>query len=164
MRKYTFLDELNSLCNNLLQKKNRLLICITGKSGVGKSTLGKYIRKNGFGNFSKYTISVIDDGVMSMDLCYVFNKRVKIKTSQEEELLPFIELLPKRKKLIFCISTIPTEIISSADIVLHVQFKDEEERLNRLLLRDKKIKVNHLTDSSPYIKNLDYKYLINIQL
>ena len=83
---YTLLNELNSVCKKLLKNKDRLLICITGKSGVGKSTLGKHIRKKGFGDFSKYAISVIDDGVMSMDILYILNKRVKIKTTQQKSM------------------------------------------------------------------------------
>jgi broad-specificity NMP kinase len=164
MNNYTFLDELNVLCNDLLENKDKLLICITGKSGVGKSTLGKYIRKNGFGDFSKYMISVIDDGVMSMDLLYIFNKRVKIKTTQEDELYPFIKLLPKRKKLIFCIATDPLSKISFADIVMHVELKDEKERLNRLINRDKEINDSHYVDSIECIKNLDYKKFISVKL
>ena len=164
MYEYVFLNELNSICKDLLQKKNHLLVCITGKSGVGKSTLGKYIRKNGFGDFSKYKISVIDDGLMSLDLFYILNKRVKINTTAKEELLPFIKLLPKRKKLIFCITTDPSDKISFADVLIHVKLKDEKERLNRLVQRDKEINSSHHVDSSMCIKNLDYTHLINIQL
>ena len=164
MYKHIFLNELDSICNNLLQKKDRLLICITGKSGVGKSTLGKYIRKNGFGDFSKYTISVIDDGVMSLDLFYILNKRVKINTTEKEELLLFIKSLAKRKKLIFYIATDPLDKISFADIVVHIELKDEEERLDRLVKRDRNINSSHYVDSLECIKDLEYTHLINIQL
>ena len=164
MDKYIFLNELNKICKDLLVNKDRLLICITGKSGVGKSTLGKYIRKNGFGDFSKYAISVIDDGVMSLDLLYIFNKRVKIKTTRKEELLPFMKLLPKRKKLIFCIAINPSDKISFADILIHTEFKNEKQRLDRLIQRDEKINDGHHVDSLEYISKLDYKHFITVKL
>ncbi len=164
MHKYTFLDKLNDICTDLLQNKDRLVICIAGKSGTGKSTLGKHIRKNGFGDFSKYSISVIDDSVMSLDLFYVLNKRVKLKTTREENLMPFIKLLPKRKKLIFCVTTKPSNKVTFTDVLIHLEPKDERERLDRLLTRDKKITSDHFEDSQQSINNLKYTHLINIEL
>jgi uridine kinase len=164
MQKYFFLNDLNGICGDLLKHKDRLLICITGKSGVGKSTLGKYIRKNGFGDFSKYSISVIDDGVMSLDLFYILNKRVKMMTTLNEELLPFIKLLPKRKKLIFFIATDPSDKITFADVLIHVKAKDEKERLNRLVQRDNEINSSHHVDSLVCIENICYTHFMNIEL
>lgn len=94
-------QKLNALTKKVLENQDTILICITGKAGTGKSTLGKYLRKKGFGNFSKYQISVIDDSVMSLDFFYLFNKRVKIKMQEKDELKPFLKLLPKEKKLFF---------------------------------------------------------------
>ena len=164
MYEYNFLTQLSDICADLLKNKDRILICISGKAGTGKSTLGKYIRKNGFGNFSKYSISVIDDSVMSLDLFYIFNKRIKIKTTVEDELMPFIKLLPKRKKLIFCAAIKPSNKVTFADIVIHLELKDENERFDRLRLRDKKITSNHLKESEQSIKDLKYSYLINVKI
>jgi len=164
MHEYTFLDQLNNICMDLLKHKDRLIICIAGKPGAGKSTLGKNIRKNGFGNFSKYSISVIDDSVMSIDLFYIFNKRIKIKTTKEDELMPFIKLLPKRKKLIFCVTAQPFKKITFTDILILLEIKDETERINRLVLRDGKFPSRHFSNSEQLIGDLKYDYLINVEL
>ncbi len=164
MDKYTFLDQLNDICVDLLKNKDRLIICIAGKAGTGKSTLGKYIRKNGFGNFNKHSISVIDDSVMSIDLFYILNKRVKIKTTVEDELMPFIKLLPKRKKLIFCVAIKPSNKVTFTDVLIHLELKDENERLDRLRSRDKGITSNHLIETKQSINDLQYNHLINIKI
>ena len=38
---YNFLDDLEDHINEILLKKDRVIVCITGKKGVGKSVLGK---------------------------------------------------------------------------------------------------------------------------
>ncbi len=164
MHKYNFLPQLNSICTYLLKDKERILICIFGKGGTGKSTLGKYIRKNGFGDFSKYSISVIDDGVMSLDLFYILNKRIRIKTTVEDELMPFIKLLPKRKKLIFCISKKPSTKIKFADVLIHLELKDEDERLNRLRLRNNKTDLWYPKDSLSSFENVKYNHFIDVKM
>lgn len=164
MHRYDFLNELNDLCESLFKTKERVLVCITGKGAVGKSTLGKHIRKNGFGDFSKYSISVIDNGTMSLDLFYIFNKRVKIKTIREDELAPFIKLLPKRKKLIFCIEKKPAKKIKFADIVIHLELKDEDERINRLRLRNHKGNSWYPKDSLSSLENVKYNHLMHIKM
>lgn len=164
MHEYDFLNELSDICKNLFKTKERLFICITGKGGVGKSTLGKHIRKNGFGDFSKYSISVIDDGTISLDIFYIFNKRVKIKTIREDELAPFIKLLPKRKKLIFCIEKKPSKKIKFADIVIHLELKDEDERLNRLRSRKNKGSSWYPKDSLSSLENVKYNHIMYIKM
>jgi hypothetical protein len=144
MNEYTFLDQLSNICIDLLKHK--------------------YIRKNGFGNFSKYSISVIDDSVMSIDLFYIFNKRVKIKTTREDELMPFIKLLPKRKKLIFCVTAQPSNKVTFTDVLILLEAKDEATRIDRLILRDGKFPSRHFDDSEQLIHDLKYAHLINVEL
>ena len=47
-----------------------MFITLTGLHGSGKSTLGKELRRKGFGDFKPYHIAVIDDGVMSVNIFY----------------------------------------------------------------------------------------------
>ena len=68
-----------------------MLIALTGLHCSGKSTLGKELRRKGFGNFKPYQIAVIDDGVMSVNLFFI-RPRVKIKSDQRDELRPFLNL------------------------------------------------------------------------
>jgi len=60
-----------------------MLIALTGLHGSDKSTLGKELRRKGFGDFKPYQITVIDDGVMSINLFFI-RPRVKIKSDQRD--------------------------------------------------------------------------------
>lgn len=74
-----FYEKLNTLCVEILQNpppRDKIIVAICGACGSGKSTLGKKIRKKGFGSFKPYQIAVIDDNVMSLNL---FVARPKIK-------------------------------------------------------------------------------------
>lgn len=62
------LNNLNEFCLKELKDKSRIIVSISGLCGSGKSTLGKCIRKQGFGDFKPYRIAVIDDNVMSLNL------------------------------------------------------------------------------------------------
>lgn len=150
--------KLNTYAKEVLKEKDTVLICITGQAGTGKSTLGKYFRKKGFGDFSKYQISVIDDGVMSLDTFYILNRRIKSKSNQKDDLKPFFELLPKRKKIIFYISQAPELRVAQTDILIKVTI-DEQIREKRLMKRDGKIKNKNEQKIA-----LDYKYLLNISM
>ena len=158
MQEDNFFKKLNSLTKEALKTKSRVIIAITGKAGTGKSTLGKYFRKRGFGDFSKFKISVIDDGVMSLDLFYIFNKRIKFKSNSRDELKPFLNLLPKRKKVIFYVNQAPEIRLSKADIVIHATI-DEKTREARLKKRDGKFKKNILNKVK-----IDYDYLIKVDM
>ncbi|MCL9821124.1 hypothetical protein NCR96_05145 [Helicobacter sp. 14348-15] len=50
------LSNLDEICTREL-KKSRIIVSISGLCGSGKSTLGKCIRKQGFGNFKPYQIA-----------------------------------------------------------------------------------------------------------
>ena len=43
----TILDRITLTCKEALKDKQRIFVAISGLPGSGKSTLGKYIRKNG---------------------------------------------------------------------------------------------------------------------
>lgn len=61
------LSELEKYVSLALKNKKRIIVAITGLCGSGKSTLGKFIRKNGIGGgqYKPYKIAVIDDSVMT---------------------------------------------------------------------------------------------------
>ncbi len=65
------LEALNSACKEILKAKKLVLIALTGLHGSGKSTLGKELRRKGFGDFKPYQIAVIDDRVMSVNLFFI---------------------------------------------------------------------------------------------
>ncbi len=160
-QEYQFLDELNSLCKRIILNQDLVLVCVTGKSGAGKSTFGKYVRKNGFGEFRKSQISVIDDSVMSLDLFYVFNKRVRIKSKEMDNLEPFIKLLPRRKKVVFYVNATPHRRVAKTDILLDLYLKDEDERIARLKQRDSDIAKAHTIDSKEVKEQLSYDFYLN---
>lgn len=160
-QKYHFLDELNDLCERILMSQDIVLVSVTGKSGAGKSTFGKYVRKNGFGVFKKSQISVIDDSVMSLDLFYILNKRVRIKSKEIDDLEPFMSLLPKRKKIIFYVNATPQRRVTKTDILLNLYLKDEDERIARLKQRDSDISKAHVIDSKEAKEQLSYDCYMN---
>lgn len=158
MKSIDFIDKLNKLAKEKLKTQDKIIITIMGKAGTGKSTLGKYFRKKGFGNFSRFAISVIDDGVMSLDLFYLFNKRVKFKSDKKDELKPFLKLLPKRKKIIFYINQKPELRLSKTDILLYLSI-DEKTREARLINRDGKF-----NQQSKIEINIKHDYLIEVDM
>lgn len=162
--KYDFLNELDSICLDLLRKKDRIIICITGKSGVGKSTFGKYVRKNGFGSFAKSKIAIIDDSVMSLDLFYVFNRRIRAKSKIKDQLDPFFKHLPTRKKIVFYLNTTPEKRLNSADIIANLVLKDDDERIQRLRNRGDNICNAHYLDSTKAKMELLHDYFFEFEV
>ncbi len=159
---YPCLDELSKLAEKLLEKQERVLVAVMGKPGTGKSFFGKFVRKNGFGKFNKRVISVIDDGVMSLEFLYFFQRRIKYKTDKKDELKPFFDTLPKRKKIIFYLNDNPQKRLSSADILLRIE-TDENMRIERLKKRNSEDpeKFEFLKNKKPVAqKNLKYRYEI----
>lgn len=129
---YPFLEQLSSEVDNLLSQNEQILISVVGKSGTGKSTFGRHVRKKGLGKISPRNISVIDDGVMSLEVFGVFQRKVRIPEPKEmDELKPFLELLPRHKKIIFYINQLPSGRISRTDILLHLK-TDQQQRLQQL--------------------------------
>ncbi|MBD5167757.1 MAG: hypothetical protein HDT11_02530 [Helicobacter sp.] len=81
MRMVEFYHQLNHLCADVLErnppKDGKIRIAICGECGCGKSTLGKTMRKNGFGDFKPHQIVAIDDNVMSLNL-FIGHPKIKI--------------------------------------------------------------------------------------
>lgn len=132
--KYEFLEELERQIEEILKRKERVLISVVGRGGTGKSYFGKYLRNNGIGKFNKRSIAVIDDGVVWFDFLFFFRRKVEMSSNEVDELRPILEKLPGSKKVIFYINATPWERISKADILLKLT-TDEEVRKRRLYQR-----------------------------
>ena len=127
-------EALNEACKEILKDKKRALIALTGLHGSGKSTLGKELRRKGFGDFKPHQIAVIDDGVMSVNLFFI-RPRIKIKADHKDELRPFFKFIMPFVKIIIYASAYPLARISKCGIlcVLNV---DEEARIAGIYKRN----------------------------
>ena len=155
---YPFLSELEQRIDQILEKKNRVIVAVTGKPGCGKSTFGKFVRKQGFGKYSPLSISVIDDDVMTKDYLFgIVRRKIKITSSQRDDLFPFLKLLPKRKRIVFYINAFPYKRLLSCDILLQLEC---EETLRRQRLRHRvsdSEKYERLINTIPDIGSLKYR-------
>lgn len=145
------LKALNSACKEILKEKKRVLIALTGLHGSGKSTLGKELRRKGFGDFKPYQIAVIDDGVMSVNLFFI-RPRVKIKSDQRDELRPFFKFIMPFVKVVIYASANPLSRISKCDILCILNI-NEEDRIARIYKR------NPVKDQNNTQRHIDKKEL-----
>ena len=145
------LKALNSACKEILKLKKRVLIALTGLHGSGKSTLGKELRRKGFGDFKPYQIAVIDDGVMSINLFFI-RPRVKIKSDQRDELRPFFKFIMPFVKVVIYASANPLSRISKCDILCILNI-NEEDRIARIYKR------NPVEDQNNTQRHIDKKEL-----
>ncbi len=129
-------DDFNLLADTIqkvLLHKEHALVCITGNKGVGKTTLGKLIRKKGFGPYRPKDIAVIDDDCMSVDTLFFFRRKYVHPCKGVDELQPFLRFC-KKKKVRFYVKSNPESRISRADVLLKVHQPDETRR-GRLIQR-----------------------------
>ena len=145
------LEALNSACKEILKAKKQVLITLTGLHGSGKSTLGKELRRKGFGDFKPYQIAVIDDGVMSVNLFFI-RPRVKIKSDQRDELRPFFKFIMPFVKVVIYASANPLSRISKCDILCILNI-NEEDRIARIYKR------NPVEDQNNTQRHIDKKEL-----
>jgi hypothetical protein len=125
---------LASACQAAIKAKGRGVLCLIGRPGSGKTTLGKDIRKKGLPGIPPSRIAVIDDGVLSVPLLGIFNRRIKHRSNERDELAPFQPHL-RGKLLLVYVSSRPERRLSACDIVVLVRC-DEDERLRRLKERN----------------------------
>lgn len=126
-------DELAALVSRCLEQRDYVIVCITGNKGIGKSTLGRFIRKLGFGPYKPRHIAVIDDDCMSVDVLHFFRRRYVNPCRGVDELKPFFGYCKKRPIRIY-IKSNPESRISRADVLLLLDV-DEEKRRQRLFRR-----------------------------
>ena len=123
---------LEKYISEVLKTKENVVIAVTGKNGSGKSSFGRYIRKKGLGLYGRRSIAVIDENTLITDFLIFFKRKIKIVADSIDELMPFIERLPK-KKIIFYITATPERRITKADILLKFSTAEEtrKQRLER---------------------------------
>jgi hypothetical protein len=126
--------ELAAACRKVQLGRGRVVLCITGRAGSGKSSLGKTIRKKGLPGIPPSRIAVVDDGVLSVPLLGIFNRRIRHKSSERDELAPFEPHL-RSKSLLVYIASQPEKRLSRCDLLLNLRCSDDE-RLRRLRERN----------------------------
>ena len=107
--------------------KGRALLCLTGQTGAGKTTLGREIRRRGLPGFKPAEIAVIDDGVMTAPVFGLINRRVRRPCNGRDDLSPFEPYL-REKKLVVYVAIRPEERISRCDVLLRLRCDDKERR------------------------------------
>lgn len=125
---HNLIEALEKHVSEVLRSKERVLISVTGKNGSGKSYFGRYIRKKGLGSYRRSHIAIIDENTLITDFLFFFKRKIKIIKSGVDELRPFFERLPKRKKIIFYINATPEKRITKADIALKFSTAEETRR------------------------------------
>ena len=158
-------DELAELIQKILAQKAYAIVCITGNKGVGKTTLGKLIRKKGFGPFKPKEIAMIDDDCMSVDTLFFFRRKYVNPCQEVDELHPFFRYCPK-KPIRFYVKSNPESRITRADVLLEVCL-GEEKRRQRLIQRygeQKGERVFRQTQSLQKIPTIEFKYRLSAQI
>jgi len=143
----------------VLSQKDHVIVCITGNKGVGKTTLGKLIRKKGFGPYRARDIAVIDDDCMSADTLFFFRRKYVNPCHGVDELKPFLRFC-KRKRIRFYVKSNPESRIIHADVLVKV-YLEEETRRQRLIQRYGKQKgdmVFHQTQSHQDNIRITFEY------
>lgn len=127
-------DELGKLARSLILDRGQILLCVMGRTGTGKSTLGKRIRKHGLAGVPARRIAVIDDSVLSVSLLGLVTFRIRRPLRERDELAAFSAYL-RKKDLIVYVNSNPLARISHCDILLNL-FCDDGIRRQRLLVRN----------------------------
>lgn len=111
-------------CLELLEQQSRLVLCITGKAGAGKSTLGRQLRKYGLPGIPSRWLGVIDDSVLFAPLWGIFPRRVRFRSRTRDELVPFLPYLT-HKRIVVYVNAHPEVRLSRCDILLRVECADK---------------------------------------
>jgi hypothetical protein len=127
-------NELGDLCCRLVAERKRILLCVCGRTGTGKSTLGKELRKHGLPHLPARRLAVIDDSVLSVSVLGIFKFRVRRPAAERDNLQPFLPYL-RRKQLIVYVNSNPTARVERCDVLLRLHC-DESVRRNRLRERN----------------------------
>jgi len=130
----TWLGSLAGHCKTLLAERDKGVLCISGKAGSGKSTLGRMLRKRGMPGIAPGDLLVIDDSMLHLKWLGIFPRRIKHRTQERDYLAPFASFFTGRRLLIY-VNTNPEKRIERCDILLRLRCP-EDQREVRLLARD----------------------------
>ena len=128
-------EELGKNLQEKARQSDRLLLCLTGKAGAGKTTMARELRRKGLPGFKPAEIAVIDDGVMSAPIFGLINRRVRRPCKGRDELAPFEPYL-RGKRLVVYVAIRPEERISRCDVLLRLRCDDKERRERLVSSRD----------------------------
>jgi len=158
-------EALAKLIQKVLNSKDHVVVCITGNKGVGKTTLGRLIRKKGFGPFRPKDIAVIDDDCMSVDTLFFFRRKYVNPCQGIDELWPFFRYC-KKKRIRFYVKSNPESRITHADVLLKV-YVEEKKRRERLIQRygeQKGEMIFRQTQSYQDRAKIEYEYELSAQI
>lgn len=127
-------NDLSNHCRAMLIGREKLILCLTGKAGTGKSTLGRLIRKHGLPGIARASILVIDDGTVHLKWLGIFPRRIRNRCREKDFLAPFAGLFAGKRLLVYVNAT-PEQRIDRCDLLVRLRCKDEQ-RLERLQARD----------------------------
>ena len=157
--------ELEKFVTKCLEHERYVIVCVVGNKGVGKTTLGKFIRKNGFGRYKPRDIAMIDDDCMSVDVAYFFRRKYVNPCRGVDELKPFFKYC-KKKRVRFYINSHPETRISKASVLLRVH-TSEEKRVKRLKQRkgmETGTRVFLETQNYQNRPNISYQYELELEV
>ena len=123
------------ILRDISARQGRALLCLTGQTGAGKTTLGREIRRSGLPGFRPAEIAVIDDGVMTAPLFGFINRRVRLPSRERDDLSAFQHYL-RGKKLVVYVAIKPEERLSRCDVLLRLRCDDKERRERLVSSRD----------------------------
>ncbi|WP_456382686.1 hypothetical protein [Hydrogenimonas sp.] len=158
---YPFLSKLEDLIGKILKEKKRVFVAVSGKSGVGKSTFGKFVRTRGVGAIPPSTIAVIDDSVMTKEYLFgLIRRKIRIESDRRDDLRPFTKMLSEEKRVIFYISSIPSRRLSRADILITLSLEERERvaRLEKRVGHGKKLEDLIRSDPSQEKRQMRYRF------
>jgi hypothetical protein len=166
-KRYPFLEELAQRVEACLSEQATVLVCVMGKSGVGKSTLGRFLRTRGFGRFKPRDLGIIESDFWKTNVGGFFRRKIHRPSAGVDELEPFRQYY-RGKKVVFFIHRRPEMRVTRADIVLRLT-TSEQTRLARLRKRNgpadgaRRFERTAGMESETRI-NISYRFLIEWQL
>lgn len=127
-------NRISECCLKLFRTQDKVILCLTGRAGTGKSTLSRSLRKQGLPGIPAADLLVIDDGVAHLKLFGLISRRVRHKSRGKDYLAPFAPYFKNKKLLVYTNAT-PEYRVDRCDVLLRLVC-DDSTRQQRLLKRE----------------------------